>query len=96
MASTYSVSSFAGLVSSIRRWQRPLNSRGGAKTQAQCLGVSDVKVAVRFGWKAGDRHGVLSALNVVSYDLADEVEFLRFLAGIACCVVAHRMCRNVW
>ena len=55
MASIYSCSSLAGLVSSKRRWQRPPNSSRDAEIQADRLGVADMEVAVRLRRKAGDR-----------------------------------------
>ncbi len=54
MASMYSCSSLAGLVSSKRRWQRPPNSSRDAEIQADRLGVADMQIAVGLGRKAGD------------------------------------------
>ena len=53
MASIYSCSSLAGLVSSKRRLQWPPNSCGDAEIQADRLGVADMQIAVRLGRKAG-------------------------------------------
>ena len=52
MASTYSCSSFSGLVSSKRRWQRPPNF-GEAEVQQDGFGVAKVQVTVRLGRKTG-------------------------------------------
>jgi hypothetical protein len=69
----YSCSSFAGLVSSKRRWQRPPNSRAIAEVQADRLGVADVQVAVRLGREARDDGANAPAATVRGDDLADEV-----------------------
>ena len=87
IASTYSTSSFVGLVSSKRRLQVPPNSRGDAEVQADRLGVADVQVAIRLGREArGDAPAVLPRLHVVRDDGADEVE--RRLR------VSHRACHS--
>ena len=52
MESTYSCSSFSGLVSSKRRLVLPPNSVGQAEVQADGLGVADVQIAVRLRRKA--------------------------------------------
>ncbi len=77
MLSTYSVSSFSGLVSSKRRWHFDPTVRvlqGDAEVQADRLRVTDVEIAVRFRRKAGDGGGMLAGREVVGDDLADEVE----------------------
>jgi hypothetical protein len=51
MDSTYSTSSFAGLVSSKRRLQTTAKFARDAEVQADGLGVADVQVAVRLGGK---------------------------------------------
>ena len=75
--STYSVSSFVGLVSSKRRWQRELGaySCGDAEVQADGLRVADVQVAVRLRREARDHPAaVLSCADIGGDDLADEIE----------------------
>ena len=75
IASTYSVSSLAGLVSSSRRLQRPPELGGDAEVQADRLGVADVQVAVGFRGEPGlDPAAVLSRRHVVGDDLAEEIE----------------------
>ena len=60
----YSMSSLTGLVSSKRRWQRPING----------FGVSDVEVAVRFGRKARyDGAAVFPRFNVAVNNAFDKV-----------------------
>ena len=53
MASTYSCSSFSGLVSSKRRWQRAAVLLREAEVQADRLGVAEMQVAVGLGREAG-------------------------------------------
>jgi hypothetical protein len=72
IASTYSGSSLAGLVSSKRRLHGR-RTRGDAEVQADRLGVADVQVAVGFGREAGADGGMLAAGEVVAHDLADEI-----------------------
>ena len=56
-ASTYSCSSFSGLVSSKRRWQTPVVV-GEAEVQADRLGVAEVQVAI--GFSGGKRVRILA------------------------------------
>jgi hypothetical protein len=51
MASTYSCSSFSGLVSSKRRWAAAVF--GEAEVEQDGLGVAEVQVTVRLGREAG-------------------------------------------
>ena len=79
--STYSTSSFVGLVSSKRRLQVPPNSARDAEVQADRLGVADVQVAVRLRRETGGNPAaVLPDLRVGGDDGADEVE-ARLFAG---------------
>ena len=73
MESTYSVSSFSGLVSSIRTLQTPANSCAMPKVQADRLGVADVKIAIRLRRKAGMDIRVLSAAHIFCDDVANEI-----------------------
>ena len=73
--STYSCSSFAGLVSSKRRLNLPPYSPREARVETDALGVADVQVAVGLGREAGLHPALpLAALDVCFDDLFDEIE----------------------
>ena len=75
IASTYSCSSLAGLVSSKRRLHLPPNSCASAEVQADRLGVADVQVAVRLRREARVHPAAEAARAVVLVDdAADEIE----------------------
>ena len=75
MESTYSCSSFSGLVSSKRRLVLAAEFVGETEVETDGLGVADVEVAVGLGWKARLHDGVaeLIRLEVSLDDVADEV-----------------------
>src|SRR5579859_1948851 len=57
--------------------------RRDAEIQANGLGVADVQIAVRFGWKAGDDAAtVFARLIVRGNDVADEVGDDRRINGL--------------
>ena len=83
MESTYSVSSFSGLVSSKRRLVLPPNSSARPKFEADGLGVADVQVAVGLGRKAGlHAAAVLVGLQVFGYTIAKKVGGTRLGRGV--------------
>ena len=72
--SSNSTSSFSGLVSSKRRWQRAAVLGGEAEVQDDRLGVAVVQVAVRLGRKArDDAPAVFAGAIVLGDDGAQEI-----------------------
>ena len=86
MASIYSCSSLAGLVSSKRRVAAAAEFLGDAEIEADRLGVADVQIAVRLRRKAG--HDLLDAAGVEIGldDVADEIAARFDRARIASCL----------
>ena len=74
MESTYSVSSFDGLVSSKRRLHLPPNSRGQAEIEIDGFRVADVQIAVRLRRKTRmHAAAVFVGLQVFDDDVPDEI-----------------------
>ena len=61
-----------------------------AEIEADRLGMTDVKVAVRLGREAGDDRLMSTLANVRRHDLADEIASLRRGWGLDGCVCVHR------
>ncbi len=74
MDSTYSVSSFSGIGVVEAEIGLAFELVGQAEVQTDCLGVSNVQVAVRFRRKARlHLAGKLIGLQILADDVADEV-----------------------
>ena len=81
IASTYSDSSFVGLVSSKRRLQWPPNSRAMPKSIEMALAWPMCKIAVRLGREARDHLAAEAAGAIVlEDDVANEVAGFRLVA----------------
>ncbi|MCK7527440.1 MAG: hypothetical protein MZV64_62465 [Ignavibacteriales bacterium] len=72
MASTNSVSSLDGLVSSKRRYSSPPNSLRGEIVDQERLDMPDVQIAVRLGWQARADVVEASVLQIFGNGFADE------------------------
>ena len=74
IASTYSVSSFEGLVSSKRRLHLPPNSLRESEIQMDGFGVADVQISVGLGREARMHAApVFIGLQVFTNDVTDEI-----------------------
>ena len=78
MESTYSVSSFSGLVSSKRRLVWPAEFGGEAEVETDGFGVADVEISVGLGRETGlHAAAVFVGLEVIENDVAQEVRRTR-------------------
>ena len=100
MASTYSVSSLTGLVSSKRRLHTPPNASAIPKSMHRRLGMSDVQVTIGFGRETGlnviEAAVVQVFFNGVSDEIAGRVKLIHWSSvPLLINIQIKHPCRNV-